>query len=171
MVEGGRRNSVALATELTIAWLGNVHNRVLADDVPAFLQAIHSTMEQLRDGTQRASKNDTEADAGKVYTPAISARRSLVSPDHIVSMIDGKAYRSLDRHLAANGLTPDEYRTRYKLKADYPMVAPSFAEARRARAQQMGLSGKGRAAKAVAESTKAKAAKPSRTTRKPTEPG
>jgi predicted transcriptional regulator len=62
-------------------------------------------------------------------------------------MIDGKPYKTLRRHLSTNGLTPEEYRARYNLKPDYPMVAPSYSEARRAMAHKIGLGAKGRAAR------------------------
>ena len=88
------------------------------------------------------------------YTPAVSVRKSLASKDHIISMIDGKPYRTLRRHLSTHGLTPDEYRARYKLKPDYPMVAPAYSEARRAMAKKIGL---GRKPKTPAETTAASA--------------
>ena len=77
--------------------------------------------------------------AEKEYAPAVSVRKSLASPDHILSLIDGKPYKTLKRHLATNGLTPDEYRVRYKLPTSYPMVAPSYSQARRAVAQKLRL--------------------------------
>ena len=73
------------------------------------------------------------------YAPAVSIRKSLSSPDHILSLIDGKPYRTLKRHLAANGLTEKEYRTRYNLPPSYPMVAPNYSQMRRAVAQNNGL--------------------------------
>ena len=76
--------------------------------------------------------------------PATTARRSLASPDHIISLIDGKPYKTLRRHLGTHGLTPEQYRERYKLKADYSMVAPSYSEARRSMAKKIGLGQKGR---------------------------
>lgn len=128
--------TVELATELTMAWLSNANNRVNADDVPAFLQRMHDTVL----GLSSPSNADAEqAEAAKEYTPAVSVRKSLASPDHIISMIDGKPYRTLRRHLATNGLTPEEYRARYGLKADYPMVAPSYSAARQAMAKKIGL--------------------------------
>ncbi|EZP56491.1 ROS/MUCR transcriptional regulator family protein [Sphingomonas sp. RIT328] len=69
----------------------------------------------------------------------MSVRKSLASRDHIISMIDGKPYRTLRHHLATNGLTPDEYRQRYALKSDYPMVAPSYCESRSVMAKTIGL--------------------------------
>ena len=62
-------------------------------------------------------------------------RKSLASKDHIISMIDGKPYKTLRRHLSTNGMTPDEYRARYNLKPDYPMVAENYSEARRTMAR------------------------------------
>ncbi len=113
-------NAVELATELTIAWLGNPNTRTDAEHVPAFLNSMHSALQQLAGGTQTAA---SEAEAPQDYTPAVSVRKSLASKDHIISMIDGKPYKTLRRHLATNGLTPEEYRERYNLKADYPMVS------------------------------------------------
>ncbi|RZL81129.1 MAG: transcriptional regulator, partial [Sphingomonas sp.] len=64
---------------------------------------------------------------------------SLASKDHIISMIDGKPYKTLRRHLSTNGLTPEQYRERYGLKPDYPMVAEAYSESRRAMAKKIGL--------------------------------
>lgn len=146
-------NAVELATELTIAWLGNQNNRVSPDEVPAFLRAMHASINEL---SGAASSETVDADAAEDdFTPAVSVRKSLASKDHILSMIDGKPYRTLRRHLSSHGLTPDEYRARYKLKPDYPMVAPSYSEARRATAKKIGLgrnrqrTGKGAAAETV----------------------
>jgi predicted transcriptional regulator len=66
-------------------------------------------------------------------------RKSLASKDHLISLIDGKPYKTLRRHLAGHGLTPDDYRQRYGLKPDYPMVAESYSEARRDMAKKIGL--------------------------------
>jgi predicted transcriptional regulator len=135
-------NAVELATELTIAWLSNPNTRTSADDVPAFLTQMHASVSSLVGGTQEAA-----APAGEPveYTPAVTARKSLANPDHIISMIDGKPYKTLRRHLATNGMTPEEYRERYNLKADYPMVAPTYSEARRAMANRIGLGRKPKA--------------------------
>jgi len=74
-----------------------------------------------------------------IYEPAVTSRKSLASDDHIISMIDGKPYKTLRRHLAGHGLTPETYRERYGLKADYPMVAKNYSESRRAMAKKIGL--------------------------------
>jgi len=127
-------NAVALAAELTIAWLSNPNTRTSADDVPAFLQSMHDAVARLETSAEPASAPEIQD-----HTPAVSVRKSLASPDHIISMIDGKRYKALRRHLTAHGLTPDDYRQRYGLKADYPMVAPSYSEARRSMAKSIGL--------------------------------
>lgn len=129
-------STVELAVELTVAWLSNANNRINADDVPAFLQRMHDTVLGL--STNNAVARDDAAPAQE-YTPAVSMRKSLASRDHIISMIDGRPYKTLRRHLATNGMTPDEYRERYGLKADYPMVAPSYSESRSAMAKTIGL--------------------------------
>lgn len=128
-------NAVELATELTIAWLGNSNTRSTPDDVPVFLGRMHETVLQLL----VPRPEEPVAVPQTEYTPAVSVRRSLASKDHIISMIDGKAYKTLRRHLSTNGLTPAEYRERYGLKNDYPMVAENYSETRRAMAKQLGL--------------------------------
>lgn len=80
--------------------------------------------------------------AAAEYKPKVSIEESLASPDHILSLIDGKPYKTLKRHLAAQGLTPAEYRGRYDLPADYPMVAQGYSAARREVALKLGLGGK-----------------------------
>ncbi|WP_294264787.1 MucR family transcriptional regulator [uncultured Sphingomonas sp.] len=167
MSEEATLNAVELATELTIAWLGNQNNRVSAEDVPAFLRTMHSTINELSGGTGQTVEHAETPTVDGDFTPAVSVRKSLASKDHILSMIDGKPYRTLRRHLSTNGLTPDEYRARYNLKADYPMVAPSYSEARRAMAKQIGLGSKGRQARAGAtKEAAAPAAAPTRRRKK-----
>ncbi len=128
-------NAVELATELTIAWLGNPNTRSSAEDVPAFLGKMHDTVSALLGTSTEAAP----VEAATEYTPAVSSRKSLASKDHIISMIDGKSYKTLRRHLATHGMTPAEYRERYGLKPDYPMVAENYSESRRAMAKKIGL--------------------------------
>jgi predicted transcriptional regulator len=151
-------DAVELASELTIAWLSNPNTRTSADDVPAFLAQMHSSVQSLMSGANEA--NAPAADAEE-YTPAVSARKSLANPDFIISMIDGKSYKTLRRHLTTHEMTPEQYRERYNLKADYPMVAATYSEARRAMAHRIGLGnsrkGDGAASKAPAKPKKPKA--------------
>ena len=108
MTEQADLNVVELATELTIAWLGNQHNRTSADEVPAFLKSMHATLVQL-EKSEADGGSDSDADAANTqqYQPAVTARKSLSSKEHIISMIDGKPYKTLRRHLSTNGLTPE----------------------------------------------------------------
>ncbi len=133
-------NAIELATELTIAWLNNGNNRVAAEDVPAFLQKMHATVQGLA-GTVAEPE---EASPTQEYSPAVSVRKSLASKDHILSMIDGKPYKTLRRHLAGHGLTPDQYRERFGLRSDYPMVAENYSQSRRDMAKKIGLGRKPR---------------------------
>ena len=128
-------DAVELATELTIAWLGNSNTRSSAEDVPAFLTKMHETVAALLGSGQPEPVQEPATQ----FTAAVTARKSLASKDFIVSMIDGKSYKTLRRHLSTNGLTPGEYRERYGLKPDYPMVAESYSESRRAMAKKIGL--------------------------------
>lgn len=124
-----------LATELTIAWLANPNTRASAEDVPSFLQTMHGAVTSLS-GSHAAAE---EAAPTVEFTPAVTVRKSLASKDHIISLIDGKPYKTLKRHLSGHGLTPAEYRERYGLKPDYPMVAEAYAEMRRGLAKKIGL--------------------------------
>jgi len=143
MAEDAPLNAAELATELTIAWLGNPNTRVTADEVPAFLKTMHETVAGLSGETAKAPGASDESSVQEQFVPAVSVRKSLASKDHLISLIDGKPYKTLRRHLSTHGLTPEQYRERYNLKPDYPMVAPNYSEARRAMAKKIGLGNKG----------------------------
>jgi predicted transcriptional regulator len=152
-------STVELATELTIAWLSNPNTRAQAEDIPAFLRSMHEAVTSLAE----APVEQPEAEPAQVHEPAVTIRKSLSSPDHIISLIDGKPYKTLRRHLSRHGMTPEQYRERYGLKKDYPMVAPAYAETRRDLAKKIGLGRKGGQKLASAEPRDAKpAAKPRR---------
>ena len=148
MTDDSDLNLVELATELTIAWLGNPNNRANADDVPAFLRTMHTTVSELSGASTIETTAEVPEEDAPQHVPAVSARKSLGSRDHIISMIDGRPYRTLRRHLSKHSLTPDDYRKRYNLKSDYPMVAPNYSEQRRDMAKKIGLGNKGRNARA-----------------------
>lgn len=157
---------VELATELTIAWLSNPNTRAQAEDIPAFLRSMHEAVVSLGE----ASVEQSEVEPAPKHEPAVTVRKSLSSPDHIISLIDGKPYKTLRRHLSRHGMTPEQYRERYGLKNDYPMVAPAYAETRRELAKKIGLGRKGRQNAASTESTGGKgAAKPRRRSKVQTE--
>ncbi len=110
------------------------NTRAGAEAVPAFLSRVHAEL-----GNVAAPQAADEPAAEQEFTPAVSVRKSLASPDHIISMIDGKPYKTLRRHLSRHGLTPEQYRERWGLPSDYPMVAPNYAKARSQLAKDMGL--------------------------------
>jgi predicted transcriptional regulator len=122
---------IDLAADLTVAWLSNRNTTASSEDVPAFFKGLHAAISDLHIGAAQASE--------PAFEPVVSIRKSLSSKTHIISLIDGKPYRTLKRHLAKHGLTPAEYRARYKLPADYPMVAPDYAAQRRQIAKDTGL--------------------------------
>ena len=126
-------------TSLTVQLLSAYVSR---NDVPSdsLADLIKSTRAALEQGPKA-----TEADAGR-FEPAVSVRKSLASDDHIISLIDGKRYKTLKRHLSSHGLTPDQYRERYNLPKTYPTVAKSYSEARRIVASKSGLGRKATAA-------------------------
>lgn len=127
---------IQLAAELTIAWLGNANSRVRSEDVQAFLRSSYDAVVALTSTAEQAGRIEFHA---KQFIPAVSVRKSLASKDYILSLIDGKPYRTLRRHIGAHGLTPSEYRRRYGLNFDYPMVAPSYRENRIDLAKKHGL--------------------------------
>ncbi|MES2337100.1 MAG: MucR family transcriptional regulator [Pseudomonadota bacterium] len=126
-------DAISLATELTVAWLSNPSTRASAEDVTAFLVSMRDAVADL---SVPAAEPVTEEPA---HVPAVSVRKSLASPDFIVSLLDGKPYKTLRRHLARHGLTPEQYRERFGLKPDYPIVAATYSAARKAMAKAIGL--------------------------------
>jgi predicted transcriptional regulator len=128
-------SAVVLAAELTAAWLANPSTRTDREDIPAFLNLMYSVISSLSSAVTPISLDKPN----QIFEPAVTARRSLASPDHILSLINGEPYKILRRHLKSHGLTPAEYRSRYNLSADYPMVAPSYSNTRRAMAKSVGL--------------------------------
>jgi predicted transcriptional regulator len=139
-----KKTTLELATDLTIAWLSNPNTRASTDEVADILLKMHDVVHGL--GSPPEQQQDTPA---AEHTPAVSVRKSLASKDHLISMIDGKPYRTLRRHLSGHGLTPEQYRERYNLAPDYPMVAPSYSEARREMAKKIGLGNKAKVAPAA----------------------
>ena len=151
-------NAVELATELTIAWLSNPNTRASADEVPAFLGKMHDAVS----GLSTPAPAEQTAEPQQDYTPAVSVRKSLASKDHIISMVDGKPYKTLRRHLAGHGLTPEQYRERYNLRSDYPMVAENYSQARRDMAKKIGLGRKPGETRASKTAAKGKPGRPPR---------
>ena len=129
-------------TELTVTLLAAFvqNNNVRNEDLAGLIISTHSALVTTA-GATIAPNVDVMADRGtlSIIEPAVTVRKSLASTAFIISMIDGKPYKSLKRHLSAKGISPDQYRERFNLPATYPMVAPEYSESRRAFARNIGL--------------------------------
>ena len=126
----------ALTADIVSAYVGN--NVVQASELPQLIQSVHSAISTVVEGEKEEPKEELK--------PAVSIRRS-VTPDHIICLEDGKKFKSLKRHLrTAFNMTPEQYREKWGLKPDYPMVAPNYAAVRSEMAKRIGL-GRKRAAK------------------------
>ncbi len=130
-IAGTGTNLTELTVDLLAAFVSN--NSVRSEDLPGLIATTHAALSALEPAAA------VEAAPAEEHVPAVSVRKSLASRDHIVSLIDGKPYKTLKRHLAGHDLTPEEYRARYNLPASYPMVAPSYSEHRREVAKKLGL--------------------------------
>lgn len=160
MADAPEIDLTSLTVDLLAAYVAN--NNVRPDDLPKLIGDTHSALKALETGSQDPQGGEA---ASAEYQPAVTARKSLANPEHILSMIDGKPYKSLKRHLSANGLSPDEYRQRYNLRADYPMTAPAYSERRREVAKKLGLGRKRGTSPAAPAAAEEKA--PARRGRKP----
>jgi predicted transcriptional regulator len=137
MTEQADNTILTLTAEIVAAHVG--HNRVVPADLPDLIQRVHQALATLGNET---SEPAPAAEA----KPAVSVRSS-VKPDYIVCLEDGKKLTMLKRYLQTRyGMTPQQYRQKWKLPADYPMVAPNYADRRRELAKAIGL---GRKPKAV----------------------
>ncbi|MDP3554981.1 MucR family transcriptional regulator [Methylocystis sp.] len=122
-------NNIELAADIVSAYVSN--NSVPAGELPGLISEVYSAL--LRVGAGCAA---TPAEPPK---PAIPIKRSVTN-DYIICLEDGKKFKSLKRHLRTQyGLSPEDYREKWGLPADYPMVAPNYAKARSNLAKQMGL--------------------------------
>src|SRR5919202_6556268 len=117
------------------------HNKVTTSDLPGLISQVHNALQQTTQGPQQPEAPPQE--------PAVPIRRS-VQPDYIVCLEDGKKFKSLKRHLSSDhGMTPQEYRAKWGLKSDYPMVAPNYSASRSELARSMGLGQKRAEARAA----------------------
>jgi predicted transcriptional regulator len=119
-----------LTVQLLSAFVSN--NSVSSDGLAELIKSTRAALAE-------SPASNTPEKPAPTFTPAVSVRKSLASADFILSLIDGKPYKTLKRHLAQHGMTPEQYRDRYKLSQSYPMVAPAYSDARRAVAEKLGL--------------------------------
>lgn len=125
----GSGNFLELTADIVAAYVSN--NLVPASEMPALINQVHQALTRVAGG-----QIDVVAEPLK---PAIAVKKSI-HPDYIVCLEDGKKFKSLKRHLRTQyGMTPEQYREKWGLPSDYPMVAPNYAAARSELAKQMGL--------------------------------
>ncbi len=129
-----KTDTLDMTVEIVSAFVGN--NSVPASELPGLIQSIHQALNGI------ASGEETKVEAPK--EPAVSVKKSI-SNDYIVCLEDGRKFKSLKRHLRTKyGMSPEDYRAKWNLPKDYPMVAPNYAKARSDLAKQMGLGQGGR---------------------------
>ncbi len=127
--EGAPQNYIELTADIVSAYVSN--NSVSAGDIPGLINQVHSALMRVSGG-----QAETPAEPLK---PAIPIKKSI-TPEYIVCLEDGKKFKSLKRHLRTQyNMTPEQYREKWGLPPDYPMVAPNYAAARSQLAKQMGL--------------------------------
>lgn len=128
-----------LTTEIVVAHVGN--NTLAVGDLPALIEDIYKTLSTLGETPE----------APEAAKPAVPVKRS-VFPDYIVCLENGKKLKMLKRHLkTAYNMTPEDYREKWGLPADYPMVAPNYAKHRSALAKEIGLGTKSRKGRRAAQ--------------------
>ena len=119
---------VGMAADIVSAFVSA--NQVAPQDIPALIRTVHAALLEVS-GAPVAAEPALE--------PAVAVKKS-VTPDFIICLEDGKKFKSLKRHLRTRyGMSPDEYRTKWGLPHDYPMVAPNYAKERSNLAKRMGL--------------------------------
>ncbi len=124
-----KQDLVEMAAEIVSAYVSA--NTVPAEDLPALIRTVHSALKDVSSAVSLPAAQGLE--------PAVAIKKS-VTPDFIICLEDGKKFKSLKRHLRTRyGMTPDEYRTKWGLPHDYPMVAPNYAKERSNLAKRMGL--------------------------------
>ncbi len=126
---------IELTTDIVSAYVGK--NSVASADLPALIQNIHRALSSLSQGQEIVDNTPKE--------PAVPVKKSI-TPDFLICLEDGRKFKSLKRHLRTKyNLSPEDYRAKWGLPKDYPMVAPNYAKARSDLAKQMGLGQGGRA--------------------------
>ncbi|ESZ20034.1 MucR family transcriptional regulator [Mesorhizobium sp. L2C084A000] len=120
---------IELTADIVSAYVSN--NPVPVGELPGIIGLVHQSLGLLQ-------SSSSPLPASEPLTPAVPIKKS-VTPDFIISLEDGKKFKSLKRHLAtSHGMTPAEYREKWGLSADYPMVAPNYAATRSAMAKSIG---------------------------------
>ena len=127
-------NPIELAAEIVTAFVSN--NSVPRSELSALFETVHTAVRRLVDG-------EPAAPAVEALTPMVPVRKS-VTPDYLICLDDGKRFKALRRHLNVLGMTPEQYREKWDLPKDYPMVAANYAARRSELAKKIGLGQKRR---------------------------
>lgn len=122
-------NYIQLTADIVAAYV--THNSVPAEELPGLVRRVCTAVSESAAG--KSKEEETRA-----AVPAVPVKKS-VTDEYLISLEDGKRYKSLKRHLSGRGLTPEQYREKYNLPRDYPMVAPSYAKKRSELAKTIGL--------------------------------
>jgi predicted transcriptional regulator len=138
---------IGLTADVVAAFVGN--NAVAVADLPGLIKTVHAALS----GAEAPVLETTD----ETVKPTASQIRKSITPDALISFLDGKPYKTLKRHLTTHGVTIAEYKARFGLPNDYPTTAPAYSEARSAMAKALGLGQGGRKAKTPAKTTKARA--------------
>ena len=120
--------AVALTADIVSAYVSN--NSVEAGELAGLISQVHQALAQAAEGRQ--------AEPEPPPTPAVPVKKSITA-DYLISLEDGRKYKSLKRHLSTRGMSPDDYRTRWGLPKDYPMVAANYSAQRSSLAKSLGL--------------------------------
>ncbi len=130
MTESADPRLMEMTVKIVSAYVSG--NEISATELPSLISTVYAEMSQLDGSTPRPA-------IIKDLVPAVSPKKSIF-PDYLICLEDGKRFKSLKRHLrSAYNLTPDEYRAKWGLASDYPMVAPNYAAARSQLAKKIGL--------------------------------
>lgn len=141
--------TISLAAEVVAAYIGN--NTVAVADLPGLIRSVHDALTGVGAPAEASSEPTPKATAAQI--------RKSITPDALISFIDGKPYKTLKRHLTTHGLTIEAYKARFGLPMDYPTTAPAYSEARSAMAKALGLGQGGRKGKAAMTAPKGRAKK------------
>jgi predicted transcriptional regulator len=125
----GSSNPVDLAAEIVSAFV--THNSLRSADLPELIESVHAGLVKIANGAAHSEEPPAP-------TAAVTIRKSI-TPDYLICLDDGRKFKSLRRHLSVLGMTPEQYRAKWNLPNDYPIVAANYAAQRSALAKKIGL--------------------------------
>lgn len=147
---------IELTADIVSAYV--TKNAVPPTQIPDLIAQVHSALQKTHEAPAEAESQPPQ--------PAVTVKKSI-TPDFLICLEDGRQFRSMRRHLStSHGMTPDQYRAKWGLSQDYPMVAPNYAAARSKLAQSMGLGQKRKSATATGATAAKKARRPRQRTSK-----